>query len=153
MTNLRDHLVEMVVRSALVASTLCSEPGVNAVWPAYDSAEADMLGNKVPDEAVIVTGTTGNDDGRTMEDGALEQHYGFQVMVRGKTPTRAGAKANAIRLWMSESTYIVPVTVEGSQYRVHAFTRIGQPLALGKDAQSTRRNLVSINATAAVRQV
>lgn len=121
------------------------ETGVGLAWPGFVSAEPN-----VPDNCVTLKDTQGSDDGRVMTDGEPQDHFGFQVRVRGTDHAAAWAKADAIRTALAMSVDNRTVSIDASTYTVHAIARIGQAINLGKDTPTSRRSLFTINAVVAI---
>jgi hypothetical protein len=129
-----------VVRYLLVQLDVATLPTDGDDWPAYEGQEPDS-----PDDCITVYTTTGVDDGRSMIDGELWQHYGVQVRVRSSTSVAGWQKANAIRDAMAKEVQreIVAVPLEPggtatTDYRVAAISKIGQTIPLGKEPHSNR---------------
>ncbi len=152
------HSPAEVVRQLLVDEGLCTDHGpaleAAAPWPAYATNEPDN-----PDDCVTVFDTQGQDDGRVMSDGQLQQHYGVQVRVRSAShgPVGGWRKAREIRTGLSKEVYRQDVTVTdedgtASRYMVHALTRIGMVLPIGRDKPSSHRDVYTINMTVVVVQ-
>lgn len=137
------HSPADVIRHLLVAKGCGTLPSDGGDWPIYVASEPDG-----PDNCVTVYDTQGQDDGRSMHTGELWNHNGFQVRVRARDHSSAGwPKADEIQTVMAEEVYQDYVTIGDETYFVHAVTRIGDPIPLGKETPSSKRNLYTINAT------
>lgn len=150
MTNELTHSQADIVRELLVdaSPTVLTEPDDDLAWPGFAFNEPSN-----PDNCVTIYSTEGTSDGRSMIDGELQVHRGFQVRVRSKNPKTGYAKASSISQYMAKSVYQKTVVVDSSTYLVQAITKIGDILSLGTDAPKTKRSLFTINATISVKQV
>lgn len=135
-----------VVRWILVALGVGTDPELGSAWPVYCSSEPDR-----PDNSITVYDTDGTDNGRTMVDGKLQRLFGFQVRVRSDSHGTGWTKADAIQTALAESVYQETVTVNGRSYLVHAVSRIGDVLPLGKESPTSKRSLFTLNAGVTVR--
>lgn len=151
------HPVSQIVRQLLidlglaVAGSWTGNTYSGAAWPAFYDDEPDQ-----PDELVTTYDTQGDDDGRSMIDGELWCHEGFQVRVRSATKATGHAKIDAIRATLAakSSVYDRAVRIDASNvYLIHAATRIGQILSLGKERPASERHLHTLNCTIKVKKV
>ena len=60
-------------------------------------------------------------------------------------------RINDINVIIDEDIYLDHVTIDGTTYLVHALTRQGGILPLGKDSPSSHRSLFTLNAIVALR--
>ena len=150
MTSQLAHTPADVIAQLLVDGGQGSDPLVLPLgdWPIYVESEPDS-----PDSVLTVYTTTGIDDGRTMPDGELQQHYGFQVRIRSRTAKEGYTKAAAIRAFLSEVVKDNRVSLDLSDYLVLCVSKIGQIMRLGKDTPTTKRSLYTLNATLPLRQL
>ncbi len=153
MSNILANSPAEVIRAVLIGLGLGSDPsswsaGAGSPWPVLVEGEPN-----VPDNLIVVTDTTGQDDGRAMFDGELFTHYGFQVKVRSADHPTGWLRADLIRQQMAQDVYGLAVVIDSSTYLVWAITHIGNVLPLGKDVGSSKRSLFSINAMAPIRQL
>lgn len=129
-----------------------SEP--QGAWPTCSDNEPSA-----PDNVVTVYDTQGIDDGRTMYDGEVLRHWGFQVRVRSTDKLTGWQKTDAIRdaleRQVKDNTVNVPADIGTgvTQYHVHCIARIGQTLSIGTDAPNTKRHLHTLNALLSVQPV
>lgn len=144
MMNTLAHSPAEVLRAVLVGIGQGTQPptppAAASAWPVYASSEP-----AAPDNVVTVYDTAGVDDGRSMIDGELFQHYGVQVRVRATTHAAGWAKADAIRRALALECKLRGATVAGSSYVLTA-SRIGQVLALGRETPESQRRLFTVNA-------
>ena len=149
------HSPADIVRELLVQLGMGSDPTVSpgSPWPVYASAEPQS-----PDNCITVFDTQGTDDGRTMH-GFKPDHFGIQVRVRAADHPTAWQKADAqIRVALCEGvddsslpqTVTLTIPLPMTRYTVPNFARIGQCLALGKEAPNSRRSIVTLNATVVI---
>ena len=137
-----------ISRWALIALGLGSDPDEVAAWPIFATGEPTS-----PDDCITVYDTAGNDDGRAMTSGELFSHYGIQIRVRAVDHETGWVKADSLRTVMSQQVNALLLAVGSSNYLVHAFTKIGVVLPIGKDAPKSKRSLFTINLTAAIRRL
>lgn len=149
MANTLLHSPADITRRLLIALGIGADPELSNVWPIYCGSEPDA-----PDNCVTVYDTQGQSDGRSMNGGELFTQYGVQVRIRASTHAGGGhAKADEIRQALAEQVYDEAVHVGSSTYLVGCYSRIGDVLALGKDAPTSKRSLYTLNALVTVRQV
>lgn len=115
-------------------------------WAVFASGEADM-----PDDCITVYDTEGRNHGREMVHGERQEHHGFQVRVRARNHAVGYLKARDIAVKLDQEVYQELVTVEEIQYLVHAVTRVGDVLPIGKDAPRSKRSLFTINGIVSLR--
>ncbi len=148
MTNSPAEVIQWLL-IALGQGTIPTDAGA---WPCHATNEPSQ-----PDDCLTVYDTTGQSDGRSMIDGALWQHFGFQVRVRSKDHRLGWVKADAIRDALSLSTYHRSVSIPGDSggptatYHVWSVNKIGVILPLGTDQGRSKRSLFTLNAIAALR--
>jgi hypothetical protein len=116
-----------------------------AAWPVQSFGEPEQ-----PDEVITVYDTAGVEEGRTMTDGQIQEHRGVQVRVRSKTFPGGWLKADSIRQALAQTVKLTQVTLEGVNYLVGCFGKIGTIMVLGKDSPDTKRSLFTVNATVAL---
>lgn len=116
-----------------------TDPTAGGAWPVFVAGEPTA-----PDNAITVYDTTPQDDGRSMIDGEMLGHFGFQVRVRGTTHSVAYVKAEAVRVALEESVYDRTVHRDGSTYLVHCVAKTNF-LSIGKDVPTSKRSLFTIN--------
>lgn len=144
------HPPAAVVRQLLIdigaGSDRADEP--TAAWPVYASSEPDQ-----PDAVITVYDTAGRDQGRLNSDGDALDQPGVQVRVRAGTYAAGYAKASAVRAAVL-GVYDRTVAMGDARYLVHALTRVGQVIALGRDVPSASgRKAFTLNATACLKQL
>jgi hypothetical protein len=140
------HTHANIIRQLLTDAGLGILPSVSGDWPVTHSNEADR-----PDNFLTVRGTTGQSDGRSMIDGELFEHRGWQIRVRSTNEDVGHTKANAIRQYLSGVLNQL-VNIDGTQYVVQCFSRIGTILYIGKDTPNGKRTIHTLNGLITVRQ-
>jgi hypothetical protein len=151
--DLRNSAAE-VIWGLMIQLGIATDPANQTVvnlqpWPVYYAIEPSA-----PDNCQQVIDTDGQFDGRSMIDGDLWEHDGFQLLVRGRTHKVGWAQANLVRDTFAVNVYRNDVvTVDGNFYRVQAVTHISRILALGFDAPNTKRSLFTVNAMLAFTQI
>lgn len=141
------HSPADIIRNLLVNLGLGTTPSAAGSWPVYAEREPDA-----PDSVITVYNTAGRKDGRVQVGGEVQEHHGFQVRIRAANPVTGYTKAQAIAIALDETVYQDTVTISAATYLVHAVSRVGSVLALGKETPTSKRNLFTINAVAALRQ-
>ena len=143
------HSPADVIRKLLVNLALGSD--ANAVpaeaWPVFASGEPAS-----PDSVITVYDTAGKNDGRAMATGERSEHYGIQVRVRSAAHTAGYAKAQAIAIAFDETVTQNAVTIGSTTYLVHAVSRRGPVLNIGKETPTSKRSLFTLNALVSLRQ-
>ena len=146
------HSPADVVRWLLVGSplNLGADPTVLPLgaWPLYESNEPST-----PDNCVTLYDTDGKDDGRSMIDGQVLDHYGFQVRIRSVDKSTGRVKADAIRDALMGAIYQNGVVIGAANYWVHCIANIGRALFIGTDSPNTKRSLHTINAVVSLYQI
>lgn len=148
-----NHSPAHVIRDLLVTLGLGTDPDDGGSWPIFVSREPNT-----PDSVITLYDTASRMQGRRMVNGITVEHYGIQVRVRDAGPTGAWVKANALAVALDQTIALDDVTVEdtdgtgSSTYKVYTVSRVSGPLSLGKETPTSKRNLFTINAVAAIRQ-
>lgn len=121
--------------------------GDNDIWPVYSSGEPTL-----PDNCITIKTTDGIQFGRSQQTGEIWSYYGFQVRVRSKKPGVGWAKTNQIQTLLAQSIYRETVTiptqdgVAAKSYLVHCIAGIGNVLYIGKEKETSKRNIHTLNA-------
>ncbi len=142
------HSTANIMQQLLISKSQGTNPLLQEAWPVHYSMEPDT-----PDKLITVYSTADRDHGRTMVDGRRQVHHGFQVRVRSRKHDAGFTKAHAILIVLDESTKYETVTISGTQYRIYAVTTIGGVIDIGKEAGISKRNLFTINAVVALKQL
>lgn len=143
-----DHSPAEVMRHALVALGVGTLPTAAGSWPIYGHSEPDT-----PDNVITLYDTTGVGHGRSHIDGEIQEHQGVQVRIRSDKQDTGYPKAKAIAELLDKSINRLTVTIGAAEYLVHAATRTGDVLSLGKESPTSKRNLFTLNFIVALRQV
>lgn len=141
------HTPAYIVRTMMIDMDLGAVPSTSAVWPIYVSQEPSD-----PDNVITVYDTVGVKQGRIMFNGEVLERYGIQVRVRSANHVDGYVKADTVKIALDKDVYRRKVQVDDTVYRLHAFTRPGAPLSLGKQPE-TRRDLFTINPTVLIKDV
>lgn len=145
---LEDSVAEVAQR-LLIALGLAAAPD-STPWPAFYDRWPDL-----PDELVSAHVTTGKKHGRSMKDGEVAELEAVLLRVRGRTSSRALAKARAIAVGLDDraATQQRLVTLPNANvYKVWAVHRDSGPIDAG-DEPGTKRALATLNLTLSLRQV
>lgn len=132
-----------IVQALLVQLGLATDPVLNpgAAWPAFVRSEPN-----VPDDCITVKDTAGVSDGRSMINGELWEHYGFQIRVRSTSDQVGWNQAEAIREGLAKVYMATVKTPDNQRWTVQAVTGIKEVLPLGKDTSASKRSLFTVNA-------
>ena len=141
-----DHSPAQVLAELLVDLGLATAVSSSGSWPAYVSVLPDS-----PDEAIAITNTQGKHDGRSMTDGTVYEHYGYQVLARSLSDANVWGKVNAIAIAF-DGVERVYVPLGSTTYRIQAISRLSTPLFIGYDDASKRR-MYSLNGFVCMRQM
>lgn len=142
-----------VVRYALIAGGLGTLPLSEGLWPIFAWQEPDQ-----PDDVVTVYDTSGVVQGRSHNDGQVLEHYGVQIRVRTSIPKNGNTKIRAILEFLDRTINQTVVNVPYdtgtgySVYCIHAVSRSGTILSLGKDTPTTKRTLFTVNVSVSLSQ-
>jgi hypothetical protein len=123
-------------------------------WPAFVTKEPDQ-----PDSCITVKDTVGRSHGRSMIDGEVWYHHGFQVRVRSGDHPTGWAKLNAMRAFLAKTVYANQLTLPGSAqpsghtYLIHCINNIGPVIPLGYDNPQSKRELFTLNAMIVLKQL
>jgi hypothetical protein len=138
------HSPADILRYLLIAKGVGVTPVANpsnTAWPIYAHNEPDG-----PDNCITVFDVQGKKSGRTMVDGEVQEHHGFQVRIRSSLSTDGYTKARSIAIVMDEQVYQEPISVSSSHYCVHSITRTSDVIPLGKEATTpSKRSICVIN--------
>lgn len=138
------HVPSRILRQLLIDANLAS--GGGAVWPAFYTGEGDL-----PDKCIVLTDTVGVVDDEDMH-GNIDEHYGFQLMVRSAVPDDGWLKIDALRQYLAGSVYDTWVTVGASAYVVHALAKLSAVNSLGKDRPNSNRSMFTVNGLASIKE-
>lgn len=116
-------------------------------WPVWVDLEQDK-----PDEAITVQNTLGIYHGRTWPDSKGNEHYGFQVRVRGKISPEAWDKIKSI-VEDFDRVKNETVSIGTYQYLVATLKRTGGVMPLGRDIASSFRTVFVVNFTIVVNPI
>ncbi len=110
----------------------------NSSWPIYRANEPDS-----PDNAMTAYDVAGHMDGRSMIDGILYEHIGFQIRLRSANYRTGREKAEAVRTFLA-SVYREDLLVNGILCKLHAAVRLLPIIYLGQE-ETRKRCIFVIN--------
>lgn len=142
------HSPADVTRRVLIQLGLGVAPTQTASWGIYATQEPPT-----PDNVITIYNTAGRDHGRVMVGGQRQKHYGIQVRVRAKKNETGFAKAQAIAIAMDEAAYDEYANLDDQGYVLHCFANVGDVIDVGYESPTSKRNLFTINALVALRQL
>jgi Bacteriophage minor capsid protein len=151
------HTVDIIIAQLMIQNGVASAVSATGVpagpWPVYVNLEPSN-----PDQIIFITETVGSDGGRTMIDGEMMSHFGFQVMVRGYDDKDTPQEAQYLRYWMEAGVNQQTVSLLNSNsvtvnYLIPCISGIGQVLKVGRDRPSTGRYKCTVNAQVAVQVI
>jgi len=140
------HTPANILRWLLISLAQGTDPDADEDWPIYVSREPNA-----PDSVITIYNTTAVKQGRLMISGEVAERPGVQIRVRDPDEKSGFVKANAIAIALDGVTY-GGVTLDGTAYKVYAVSRTSGPLSIGKEDSPTKRNIFTLNVTAALRQ-
>ncbi len=143
LTHSPDQIIQYLIRD-LGLGTL---PEDNDTWPIFCSRVIED-----PDNQIATVRTAGILQGRRQPTGEVIEHYGVQITVRGTTHLIGSAKIQTIATTFSESVLRDSVTVDSSVYAVQSITIASGPIPLGDESPESKRQIFTLNITAAIRQ-
>ncbi len=134
-----------VLAYLLVERGLGTNPTADSDWPVLANVKPDS-----PDNLIVVGDTAGTTSNRTMPDGATNEKYGFQILVRGKTQPLAWAKIDEIQRDLSRNLYHTSFAVDGATYTVKKVVNFGPVIRMGLERPASKRFLYTLNALALI---
>jgi hypothetical protein len=138
------HSAADVICQALIDLGICADAGVQPYgdWPAFVDNEPD--GDDIPDNVVTVYNTSGQAFPRTMVDLERIEYSGIQVRVRSENEVLGYRKAKQIAKALDKILDAL-VSIEGTDYHLHTIIRDSTILPLGKESETSSRNLHTVN--------
>jgi len=141
------HSPAQVLRELLIAFGQGTDPDDDLTWPVYADKKPEN-----PDNLIVVFNSTGKVEGRTMNDGEVQEKHGCRVVIR-HTDTEAGyTKAKGIQQLLDKEVYQEIVTHSGVDYLIHSISRSEDVANLGHEP-GNRRLLFSFNCLINLRQI
>ena len=141
------HQTADIIRQLLIDEGLGTTPSDGSAWPIYVSQEVNT-----PDSTITILGTTDIQQGRLQITGEIQRSHGFQITIRADTFPNAQAKANAIGVALETSVRNTSLTISASNYKVFSVSILNGPRPIGKATPTSKNDLFTINAVAAIRQ-
>lgn len=145
------HSPAEILRVLLIDMDLGFEPDLtNPVdWSVYANAEPSK-----PENVITVYDTTGVQQARVMQ-GEFVEDYGIQIRFRGNDQGAIHPQARTVKVHLAEvlqSNRSVTVTtrVGTATYNVHALSKFGSLLNLGKDRSNSNLRLNTLNLMATI---
>lgn len=123
---------------------LGSQISDNDDWPIFDTSMPNA-----PDDCIVVTDTDSMMDGRTQVDGETQEHFGFQVKIRTKSPVLGYRKLMEVSNSFDSGVLRFPVDVGVNHYQIQSVSRRTGIIKMGKEPVSAR-HLWAINCTASI---
>ena len=142
------HPQSDIVRHLIINLGYASLPSGGNDWPTYIAKEPDT-----PDNCITIYDTEGRQGPRDMPTGRRQENHGFQIRVRSSDQLTGYAKARTLAVALDESVRLNNVIIDSSTYIVYVVSRSGDVNYLGRDSSQGYRNLFTINAVVALRQV
>lgn len=132
-------------------TSLMSLPNADTDWPLYVHHLPPADDAKVKTNAGAVMDTAGLKDGRLMA-GPTMQHYGMQILMRGKTYEEAWVKINAVARSL-DGIHTDVITRGIEDYMIDSVTQTSNPVYIGLEEGQGRRKLFTVNLIATIKQV
>jgi len=131
-----------ILAQRIIDLAQASDPAMGDEWPIFISHTPD--GPRAPDDLVVVTDTTGTNDGRIARTGEIIDHPGVQIKTRSFTYEDGWDKIQSITSLLNAQG-IVDVTLNGGVYRLKNALQSGSILPMGVEEGTKRRYLFSVN--------
>lgn len=142
MPNTLSHSPADILTQVLVGLGVASQIEDNTAWPVFAGGEPAS-----PDNCITIYDTEGDYHGRTMVDGAIQEHHGFQIRVRARDHATGYSKITAIRESLSQSVRQTLVIVDTTVYQVWAVNKLRGIFSLGLEVPASKRRLFTFNGT------
>jgi len=136
-----------ILASYITGQGIMSSPNTSSDWPLYVSHRPDE-----PGDIGTIYDTSGIKDGRDMRTGAIEQHYGLQIVIRSESYEGGWNKINVL-LSNLDSIFNTNVVKDDTTYTIHNVSRIGTINPLGYEKNTKRRHLFGANLLASITQL
>jgi len=136
-----DHSPAHILHSLLVDHGMGIEPSgaSNSDWSIFIDNEPNQ-----PDKVITVYNSISRQLGRTQVDGEIQEMHGIQVRVRSNESEEGYAKIRRIAIELDEQVHIESITIGTSIYCVHSFSRTGDIVSLGKEAQTPSKRHIHV---------
>lgn len=150
-----DHSPAQIVAQLLIDLGVAVVPSAGSTvdWQARYAREADT-----PDNVITVYDVPGELEGSTLE-GEVQEHYGIQIRVRGKTHAVGYPRMNLLKATIDETILFDNVLIDGTQYVVECLTRRSGIFALGSEMPGqgsqgivSKRSVLTMNAVVSLRK-
>ena len=145
-----NHNPAKIFRQLLVDLGVGSDPPSSSpslgTWYIYANKNVSE-----PDQILVVHHTPDIKSGRIMNSGKVDLQYGIQVYGRHKSNVTLSEKMHSLETVLDETIYQNTVTLDATQYLVHAFSNRGPVLDIGEEEGKTKRNQMTVNGTITIR--
>ncbi len=139
-----NHSPADVIAQVLIDLGVATDPTDGLSWPVFVGSEPTA-----PDNVLTVYDTDGVQHGRSMIDGEIQEHFGFQVRVRATTHKVGFQKAFDVRRQLAENVAFRSVLLETDDYYdVHAVSLQKGIFSLGTENPASKRRLFTFNGLA-----
>jgi len=140
------HSPAQILREAIIALGLGTDPDDSMAWPVYATNKPDS-----PDTLVVTFDAVGRLDGKTSPDREVQEFHGARVVVRHARESTGFTKARSIQIGL-DGLYDQQVQIDATDYLIHAISRDDSVSNLGRE-QGNARRLFSFNCRMTVRQL
>lgn len=130
-------LVDLGIGSASLSSN----------WAVFIESEPDE-----PDNSITVYDTANELIGSVMVDGEVIEYPGVQVRIRSQNYPTGWTKMEEIKNAFDRTVKRTLVTIGSNVYRIHTFIRASGPFHIGREGESSDRDIFTINYTCALKQ-
>jgi hypothetical protein len=145
------HSPADITRAVIIANGNGSMPFTDGTPPNPLPVFVNEMPNN-PEQLSVIYDADGQSDGRAMVDGEEWRHEGVRIIVRDNNFPTTDYRARKIRHDLTQAVNMMVLVIGSSTYLVHCFAKT-RMLRLGKEKPSSQRELISINAYLAVKQV
>lgn len=142
-----EHSPADIIRYLLIDLSQGTIPQARSAWPIYTEMEPDK-----PDNAITTFNTSGITEGKTHKSGQVQEHFGVQIRLRSQVPEEGFPKMRSLQVCLDEEVRFDNVVIGSSEYLIHAVTRKGGVLSLGKEP-STNRYAFTLNVLVSLKQL
>lgn len=138
-----------ILASFLIDAVLFTTPSAGSTWPLFVSSMPD--GEMIEQDCAAIYDTAGLKDGRLMS-GTNILHYGLQIRIRAASYNDGWAKAESV-LSAMEAIANEEITIDAVDYVINNVTQTSTITALGAEPGTKRRELLTVNFLATLKEV
>lgn len=124
-----DHPPEKIIAQLLIDLAIGSDPDEDPLlpWPVYAPNEPDH-----PEDVLVVQGTTGRVFGRNNVTNDVDEHYGFQILLRTDDDDVGSQKMSLLADTLAKQVSRKGVVLGDATYCIHSINRSGTIIPMGR---------------------